>query len=130
MTLPYTTVFVAIFVLMSVPMAIAVGLRRAKTGILLLHGEDEDLLKRMRAHGNFTEFVPLALLALAAAELSGAAPGLLIGAGCVLIVARLMHYATMRRSAGGVGRFLGAGLTSLTMVVLALVVLAQAAGLV
>ncbi|MEO0497852.1 MAG: MAPEG family protein, partial [Pseudomonadota bacterium] len=63
-----TLVVTAVFVLMSIPMAIAVGVRRAKTGILLLHGEDEDLLRLMRAHGNFIEYVPLALLALAGAE--------------------------------------------------------------
>ena len=69
--LPKIALFVtAIFVLMSIPMAIAVGVHRAKTGILLLHGEDESLLRLVRAHGNFIEYVPLALLALAGAEMA------------------------------------------------------------
>ena len=73
--LPQITLIVtAVFVLMSIPMAISVGVRRAKTGILLLHGDDEALLRLMRAHGNFIEYVPLAILALAAAEIAGTAP--------------------------------------------------------
>ena len=128
--LQISLIFTAIFVLLSIPMAIAVGLRRAKTGIMLLHGDDEDLLKRIRAHANFTEFVPLALLALVGAELAGAPVGLLIGAGVVLLVARLVHYATLRGSATGAGRTIGAGLTTLSMAVLAGAILVYATGLV
>lgn len=125
-----TLFFIAVFVALSVPMAIAVGLRRAKTGILMLHGDDEDLLRRMRAHGNFTEYVPLALLALAGAEIAGAPGWLLIGCGVVLLAARIIHYVTLRGSGTGHGRTLGAGLTTLTMLVLSATILAALSGLV
>lgn len=115
----------AVFVLMSIPMALAVGLRRAKTGILLLHGEDEELLRLMRAHGNFIEYVPLALLALAGAEVAGAAPWLVAACGGVLLIARLIHYFSLRASANSHGRAIGAGLTTVTMSVLALTILWQ-----
>ncbi len=115
----------AVFVLMSIPMAIAVGVRRAKTGILLLHGEDDGLLRLMRAHGNFIEYVPLALLALAGAEVAGAAPWLVAACGGTLLIARLIHYFSLRTAADSKGRAIGAGLTTAAMMVLALTILWQ-----
>lgn len=115
----------AVFVLMSIPMALSVGVRRARTGILLLHGADESLLRLMRAHGNFTEYVPLALLALAGAEVAGAAPRLVAVCGGALLLARLIHYFSLRASADGKGRAIGAVLTNVTMAVLALAILWQ-----
>ncbi len=124
--LPQITLAVtAIFVLMSIPMAITVGLRRAKTGIFFLHGGDDDLLRLMRAHGNFVEYVPLALLALAGAELVGAPVWLVAGCGAVLIVARLTHYFSLRASPSGIGRAIGAGSTNAIMLVLSLTILWQ-----
>ena len=124
--LPQITLAVtAVFVLMSIPMAIAVGVRRAKTGILLLHGEDEHLLRLMRAHGNFIEYVPLAILALAGAEISGAPLWLIAVCGGVLVLARVIHFFGLRAAADSKGRPIGAGLTNLTMLVLALAILWQ-----
>lgn len=117
----------AIFVLFSIPIAISVGVRRAKTGILLLHGDDEVLLRRMRAHGNFVEYVPLALLALAGAELAGTPDWLVVTCGGALILARLVHYFGLRGAADSKGRFIGAGLTSATMFVLSIAILWQVA---
>ena len=46
----------------------------------------------MQAHGNFSEYVPLALLLLALVEGNNAAPPILIGAlGTVLVLARFSH---------------------------------------
>ena len=118
-------VVTALFVLMSIPMAVSVGVRRAKTGILLLHGEDEQLLRLMRAHGNFIEYVPLALLALAGAEVAGAAPWLVAICGAVLLLARVIHFFGLRTAADSKGRAIGAGLTNAVMLALALAILWQ-----
>ena len=124
--LPEVTLIVtAIFVLMSIPMAVSVGARRAETGILLLHGDDEALLRLMRAHGNFIEYVPLAILALAGAEIAGAAPCLVAICGGVLLLARIVHFFGLRAAADSRGRPIGAGLTNATMLVLALAILWQ-----
>lgn len=125
----YALIFTALLALMSVPMAIAVGLRRAKTGIMMLAGDDDDLLRRIRAHGNFTEYVPLALLALAGAEIAGAPPWLVITCGVVLIAARLIHYVGFRQNPNGPGRLIGTLLTTLTMLVLSATILLRVAGL-
>ncbi len=121
-------VVTAIFVLLSIPMAISVGVRRAKTGILLLHGDDDALLRLIRAHGNFIEYVPLALLALAGAEVAGTSPWLVAACGGVLILARVVHYFGLRASADSKGRAIGAGLTTLSMFVLAVAILWQLFG--
>ncbi|WP_299676024.1 MAPEG family protein [uncultured Roseobacter sp.] len=126
----YTLIFIALLALMSVPMAIAVGLRRARTGIMMLAGEDDDLLRRIRAHANFTEYVPLALLALAGAEIAGAPPWLVIGCGTLLLGARLIHYISLRRNPNGLGRLIGTLLTTLTIFTLSGAILLLAAGLV
>lgn len=115
----------AVFVLISIPMAIAVGLRRGKTGISLLHGEDDQLLRLMRAHGNFVEYVPLALLALAGAEIAGAAPWLVAVCGATLLSGRLIHYFGLRAASDSKGRPIGTGLTTITMLVLSLAILWQ-----
>ncbi|MCV3270731.1 MAPEG family protein [Roseobacter sinensis] len=126
----YTLVFIALLALMSLPMAIAVGLRRAKTGIMMLAGDDEDLLRRIRAHGNFIEYVPLALLALAGAEMAGAAPWLLITCGLVLMAARLIHYIGFRHNPNGPARLIGTLMTTLTILALSVAILLRMAGLV
>ena len=127
-SLQITLAVTAILVLLSIPMAISVGMRRVKTGILLLHGDDDTLLRLIRAHGNFVEYVPLALLALAGAEVSGAAPWLVASCGIVLILARVIHYFGLRASAESKGRAVGALLTTVSMFVLAVTIIWQLLG--
>ena len=124
-----TLLFTAFFALISVPMSIAVGLRRAKTGIMLSHGEDEDLLRRIRAHGNFVEYVPLALIALAGVEIVGAPVWLVLSCGGVLVLARLMHYAALRTAPTSFPRLLGTLLTLVVLLVLSASILLGVAGL-
>ncbi|WP_372574279.1 MAPEG family protein [Ruegeria jejuensis] len=125
-----TLFFTAIFVIISVPMSIVVGLRRVQTGITLLHGGDEELLRRMRAHGNFIEYVPLGLIALAGAEVAGAPVWLLILCGCALLLGRVLHYLAMRWSPDGMGRPAGALLTSVTLVALGVTILLRLASMI
>lgn len=123
-----TMVFTALFALLQVPMTVAVGLRRARTGIQFLDGGDAVLLHRMRAHANFTETMPMNLLAMAAAELSGAAPWMLWAIGGALLVGRLLHYATLVTTGFGIGRAIGMILTLTPLVVLPAVTLVQVLG--
>ncbi|WP_298821010.1 MAPEG family protein [uncultured Roseibium sp.] len=116
-TFPVTLVFIALLALVQIPMTVAVGLRRLKTETHFLDGGDEMLLKRMRAHGNFTETVPIVLLAMAAAEYSGAPVALLWAGGCSLLLGRLVHYGTLVNSGIGNGRAIGMLLTLTPMLV-------------
>jgi uncharacterized membrane protein YecN with MAPEG domain len=114
MPAPSVTVFFAsVLALTQVPITVAVGLRRARTGIQFLAEGDVRLLRLMRAHGNFAETVPIAIIAMAAAELVGAPPGLLVAGGGGLVLGRVLHYLTLLRSGFGPGRAVGMVLTLL-----------------
>ena len=129
--LPIITLGVtALFVLLNLPMSVAVGVRRSKTGILLLHGEDDRLLRLIRAHGNFTEYVPLALLALAGAEILGSPTWLVALCGGLLLLGRVTHYLALQTAADSPGRPVGALMTNAAMLVLALAILWQLSALV
>jgi uncharacterized protein len=72
-------------------------------------------MRRMRAHGNFTETVPITLLAMAAAELAGAPHWLLWVGGAVLLAGRSLQLATLVRTGWGIGRAIGMILTFVPM---------------
>jgi uncharacterized membrane protein YecN with MAPEG domain len=115
MTLTVAPVFIGLFAVMQVPITGTVGYRRFQTGVPFFDGGDHTLMRRMRAHGNFTETVPMTLLAMAAAELAGAPHWLLWSGGFVLLVGRLIHFATLMQSEWGIGRAVGIVLTLISM---------------
>lgn len=52
---------------------------------------DKSLLKRMRAHANFAEYVPFGLVMMLLAELQGAGPIVLGLIGGLLLLGRALH---------------------------------------
>lgn len=92
-------------------------------------GGNPDMVLRMRAHGNFAEYTPLALVLIAMLELS-AVPALAIhGLGACLLVGRLLHAWGLSRSEGtSVGRFAGMILTFAAIIVPSVWLLVIAAG--
>ncbi len=90
--LPVTSLYAAIFGLLLIPITYAVGLRRMKTRTSFLDGGDEILLRRMRSHGNFVEYVPFALVLIGLAELNGAPTAYVHGMGALLLLSRVVHY--------------------------------------
>ena len=54
-------------------------------------GNDETLKRRIRALGNFIEYVPLCLILLALIELNGASNNLLWGLGGCFAAGRILH---------------------------------------
>jgi uncharacterized protein len=127
-TLPISALFAGVFALLQVPITIAVGLRRVRTNIHFFDGGDVRLLRLMRAHGNFSETVPMTLLAMAAAEIRGAPAWLIAAGGCVLLFGRAMHYATILGSGFGHGRAAGMALTLLTMATFGLYAIVRSIG--
>lgn len=113
--IPITTLFVGIMVLLQIPLTVMVGYRRTQTGIQFFDGGDQILLRRMRAHGNFTETVPIVLIAMAVAELSGAPAWLLWAGGASLLSGRLMHAAILVLKGWGLPRAVGMILTFVPM---------------
>ena len=75
-------------------------------------GGDPALLRRIRGHGNFAEYVPFILLMMGFLELSKFSVYLLHGIGMALVVARLMHgYALSFTEKFAFGRFWGTAIT-------------------
>lgn len=94
MVLPVTATYTAIFALMMVPLSMAVSLHYVRTGTsheqhVVMH--DEPLRRKTRAHGNFTEYVPLALILLGVLEVSGAAANKVWWLGAAFLLGRVLH---------------------------------------
>jgi len=88
------------------------------TGISLGDGGNPAMLRRIRGHANFAEYVPLILLMMAMLELSKFSIYLLHAMGITLFVARLLHaYALSFTEKFKFGRFWGTLLTYIVMVV-------------
>jgi len=89
--LPITTVITGLLALTLVGISVRVTMLRAAKGISLFDGGDKELGRAMRVQGNFTEYVPMALLLLALLEWMGTKPWLVYGLGVALVVARASH---------------------------------------
>jgi uncharacterized protein len=87
-------------------------LHRRDKRISIGAGDDRDLEYKIRAHGNFVETVPLALILLGLAEVGGTSPWLIHLAGVALILGRLAHAAAFwRRPQNLMLREIGMGVT-------------------
>ncbi len=83
----YAALLALLFVFLSVRV---IGWRR-EVRVELGHGDDNQLLRRMRVHANFAEYVPFTLLLMAMAESMTAPRPLIHLAGLILIAGRLIH---------------------------------------
>ncbi|NNE57117.1 MAG: hypothetical protein HKN36_03330 [Hellea sp.] len=99
---------------------VRVGQQRIATKTSLGDGDQPALLQRIRAHANFTETTPFALLGLLAmAGFSGTPTWLLHALGGGFTFGRVLHaHGMAQRGAGGKGRTIGALLSLLTFVVM------------
>ncbi len=86
-----TPLWAALLALLYLWLAAQVIRARYRTRTALGSGGDPGLERAIRAHANFAEYVPLALVLLALAELQGAATWLLHGLGAALLVGRALH---------------------------------------
>ncbi len=120
MPLEITPLFVAGLVIFQVVITNFVGYRRLQTGIRFLDGGEETLTRRMRAHGNFTETVPITLIAMASAELLGIAPWILWTGGALLAIGRVWHYFYIVSKGWGHGRSLSMVTTFAAMLTFAI----------
>jgi uncharacterized protein len=96
----------ALLALVQVAMTLAVGIRRRTVGVSFNDGGDDVLLRRIRGHANFTETVPMAIIAMAAAEVFGATDPVLWAGGGLLLFGRLAHYRAVMKTEAGAVRFI------------------------
>ncbi|MTH94802.1 MAPEG family protein [Roseibium sp. RKSG952] len=91
MSFAITPFYAALLTFIYLALSVRVIRRRQSTRIAIGHNDDRLLLRRMRVHANFAEYVPLAILLIAMAELLGAVGWLLHGLGLALLVGRCLH---------------------------------------
>jgi uncharacterized membrane protein YecN with MAPEG domain len=84
---------------MFVPMTLYVGVYRVKNNIDLGDNGDKTLFRRIRAHANFIESVPLAAVLLVCAELMSVGGTWLHALGATLVIGRLLHFVAMTKLA-------------------------------
>ena len=121
-----TGLYVALGVLLVLVLAVRVVMWRWSARIGIGYGDDKELHKRIRAHGNAVEYLPIGLLALLLLDLDGTAPILLHTCGIALIVARIAHAIGLSRTGGtSPERFFGITLTFLTLLAMAVLLLLQ-----
>jgi len=110
--------YAAFLGLFAVALTVRVILGRVKTGIQAGDGGNAQLAQAIRAHANFAEQVPLALLLIALAEAAGAPTGLIHALGAGLVIARFASAWGLSRSLGPtMPRQAGAGATALVVAV-------------
>lgn len=90
-TIHLTLLFAGLCALLQCVLTALVIARRAQSRVSLMDGGDEQLVRRIRAHGNFTETVPMALLLIALLEQGGVAATWLWALGIGLLLGRALH---------------------------------------
>jgi len=118
MAFQITSFYAAALGVLAIILSFQVIAYRAKTKISLMAGDDAALAERIRRHGNFVEYVPLALLLLALAEAGGAPQTPLHVDGALLVISRLIHpFGIKHDFAASPARIAGASGTMLAMAI-------------
>jgi uncharacterized membrane protein YecN with MAPEG domain len=107
---------------------IRIGQLRGQTKIFHGDGGNEALMRRMRAQANFIENVPLVLILIAAIELTGKGGTWLAVVGAVFMLGRVLHPIGMDNPKINPLRGIGAVVTMLVTLGLAVVAVLTALG--
>jgi uncharacterized membrane protein YecN with MAPEG domain len=86
-----TGFYTAVFSLLLVGLSAYVIRTRRHHKVPIGHGDIEQVERAMRAHGNFTDYIPFALLLLLLAEMYGTSTLLLHLMGGALLIGRITH---------------------------------------
>jgi len=114
-----TLLYAGILGIISIVLAFGVGSQRGATGISVGLGDSEELLVANRRHGNFVEYVPLALILMGLLEFNGVSAMTIHIFGSILVIARICHPLGLRVDVATTPlRAIGAGGTALLTVVM------------
>jgi uncharacterized membrane protein YecN with MAPEG domain len=103
-----TSLYAGLCGLLLVFLYVRVSQRRLATKIGMGAGGDTVLEQRIRAHGNFIESVPIALILLYLLEQAGVDSVVIHAFGVALVLARVAHAQGISTTAGrSAGRFYG-----------------------
>ena len=126
MLLPVTLVIAAACALINIWLALRVSQRRMQAKVMIGDGGDSLMVSRHRAHANFTEYAPFALILIAGIELASGSSPWLWTLGALFVLARLAHPFGMDRPAPNPFRAGGIAVTWIVLAALAIWALAIA----
>ena len=118
MILPITLTIAGAAAILNLWLSLRVGLLRHRLKISIGDGGDERVARRMRAHANFAENMPIMLILVGFVELATGGGLWLWGAGIVFIFARILHAFGMDRQGANALRGIGILLTLLMQLAL------------
>lgn len=119
MLLPVTLTIAGAAALLHIWLSLRVSQVRRRQGVLVGDGGHRGLSARMRAHANFAENAPIALILLALTELAGANAVFLWACGIAFVLARIAHAFGMDRGDANALRIGGVAVSWLVIVALA-----------
>jgi uncharacterized protein len=119
MVLPLTLVIAAACAVINVWLSVRVTQRRMGAKVMMGDGGDSLMLSRGRAHSNFAEYAPFALILMGLIELARGASPWLWGLGVLFVLARIAHPLGMDRTAPNPLRAGGFLVTNLVLAILA-----------
>jgi len=89
---PFITLFVSsLLVLMKLALGLRVSLYRNKINMPWGDNGDDQLIRRIRAHANHSEWVPATVIILALVEMVGVHPIIVGVLGLIVVIARSLH---------------------------------------
>jgi uncharacterized protein len=119
-----TLTYTALFGLLAAALTVNVIVNRTRLAVDIGDGGVRQMTQAIRAHGNFAEHVPLALLLIAATELLGYRAAIVYALGGALLAARLLSAWGLNRTVTvSKSRQIGAGLTIVVTVVASALIL-------
>ncbi|WP_421869681.1 MAPEG family protein [Motiliproteus sp.] len=86
-----TPLYAGLLALLFVGLSVRTLLLRRKLRVAVGDGGDKALLRAMRVHANFVEYVPISLILIAMLELSQISPVVVHALGLCLLLGRLSH---------------------------------------
>ena len=86
-----TSIYAALLALLFVGLSVRTLRLRRSLKIAIGDGGDKTMLRAIRVHSNFAEYVPFGLLLLYLAETQGAPSAAVHGVGLCLLISRLSH---------------------------------------
>lgn len=119
--LPVTLAAAGAAAILNIWLMLRVGAVRTAEKIYIGDEDNENLIRRMRAHANFTESAPFVLVLIAAIEIAGKGGEWLTYVAGLFIIGRVLHAFGMDGGALKVGRMIGTIITMLTLLGLAIV---------
>jgi uncharacterized membrane protein YecN with MAPEG domain len=124
-----TPLYAGLLGLLLIVLSVKVTRHRRTLLVGIGDGGEKALARAIRAHGNLTEYAPIALILLAAVEIQGAPPFLVHGLGIALVLGRVLHAIGISRSSGkSYCRAFGMILTWLMIALASVIVIVNAIG--